>query len=309
MTAKQAAATDEVDTSTNEDVEDDADFEDDADNVGFEAGEEVESKFGEDESKGKPASNSKDKADTDDEEVDESESEDEAADDEESTEDDESDQDESTEEDEAADDAESEDKADDKAGDKSTLSPEEIKRHNDEMAKARIAERKANQKAAKAKQEADDATIERYLREAGDDDIELERRKLNVEAFKLTEAKVAHNAEKLETGLQKAVATIPLFRTGDKAALDELYAAVDDFERMFVKKDAEGRPLEILSDVTTFLQAKAKSIERLQASGARQQGKSKSKQKSKTTTLPVKAPAKKKADEGMDAFDEEAARP
>lgn len=301
--ADKTAAADKVDTSTNGDEDDSANLEDFGDE-GFESGEEVPDKTLDSKGKVVPASTDDEDESSDDSEDDESESDDKTE--EESTQDDESDQDKSTEEDDAE---ESTDSADDKSDEKTSLSADEQKRHNDEMARNRIAERTAKDKAVKAQKDADEATIERYLREAGDDDMELEKRKLNVEAFRLGQDRKSVNEEKLQTGLEKAVANIPLFQTGDKAALDELYAAADDFERMYVKKDKDGRPIEILGDINQFLQSKAKSIQKLQASGARQQDKDKSRQKSKTTALPVKAPAKKKSDEGIDAFDEEAKRP
>lgn len=233
---------------------------------------------------------------------------------------DEESEDDSTEEDEetetadkAADDDSEEEVADDSKDDKSeeaksTLTPEEQKRHNDEMAKARIAEKNARDAAAKATKQAQEATIERYLREAGDDELELERRQLNVEQFRLQEEKIEVNQEKLSAGIDRAVATIPLFKTGSPAVKEELAKSLDDFERMYVKKNDKGQPIEVLGNVVEFLQAKADSIMRLTGDGATQQDKSKKKQQSRTITPPVKAPKKAKADEMSDGFDEEAKR-
>lgn len=189
-----------------------------------------------------------------------------------------------------------------------TLTAEEQKRHNDEMAKARIAERDARQAAQKAEKDAQEATIERYLRDAGDDELELERRQLNVENFRINEERISLNEERLQTGIERAVASIPLFRNGSKAVQEELAASMDDFERMYVIKDDNGRPKEVKADVVQYLQAKAASIERIQATGAQQQDKSKKKQQSRTTTPPVRAPKKAKEDPAMAGFKEEASR-
>jgi len=173
---------------------------------------------------------------------------------------------------------------------------------------ARIAEREAREKARQAEQAAEEATIERYLREAGDDEAELDRRKLNVEAYRVQQEKIQVNQERLQAGIDKAVATIDLFRTGSPEVQEELAASLDDFERMYVRKDEQGRPIEVLGNVYDYLQTKAASIKRMQATGATQQERSKSKQKSKTITPPQRAPKKKKSDPEMDAFDEEANR-
>lgn len=293
MAEKQVA-----DTSTNED----ADFENADDNVGF----------------GDVEDNAPDKAaaadtETKDESVAADKSEDTGS---ESEEDAES-EDDSTEEDasgaeevkeKTTEEETDEDSTDENAGDTSTLSPEEQKRHNDEMAKARIREREAREEAAKAEKDAQEATIERYLREAGDDEAELERRKLNVEAWRIQQEKVEVNRDRLSAGIEKAVANIPLFRTGSKEIQEELAASLDDFERMYVVKDDQGRPTQVLGDVYTFLQNKANSIARIQATGATQQERDKSKQKSKTITPPKRAPRKAKVDEGVEAFEAEAAR-
>lgn len=191
-----------------------------------------------------------------------------------------------------------------------TLTEEELdrKRHNDEMAKARIAEKRAKEEKLAAEKKLEDATIERYLRDAGEDQAELERRQLNVKAYRVQQEAIRVNEDKLEAGIQRAVAQIPLFRQGSKAVQEELAASLDDFERMYVRKDDSGRPVEVLGNVFDFLQTKANSIERLRSDGATRQVKSKTKQKSKTITPPVRAPKKAKEDPAMAGFDEEANR-
>lgn len=220
--------------------------------------------------------------------------------------DDTEDSDSSEEEDDDSEDA-SQDEDSDAAKEKTALEAEK-KRHNDEMAKARIAEAKAKRAAEEARKAAEDATIERYLADAGDDADERQRRENNVEQYRIREEKISLNQERLETGIEKAIAKIPLFQTGSPEVQEELARSLDDFERMYVRKDANGRPLEVHHNVFEYLQAKADSIERLTGLGARQQVTSKTKQKTRVDTPPVRAPKKAKADPGLDAFDEEANR-
>jgi hypothetical protein len=290
-----------ADTSTTED----ADFENADDNVGFE---DVEDNAPD---KGAAADDKSetedDSAATDDSEDTGSDSEEDAESDEDSTDEGDSSAEEvkeTTTEEENTDDS----KSDEKTGDTSTLSPEEQKRHNDEMAQARIREREAKTRADKAEADAQEATIERYLREAGEDETELERRKLNVDAWRINQEKIVVNRDRLSAGIEKAVANIPLFRSGSKEIQEELAASLDDFERMYVVKDDKGRPTQVLGDVYTFLQNKATSIQRIQATGATQQQRDKSKQQSRTITAPKRAPKKAKVDEGIAAFEAEAAR-
>lgn len=220
---------------------------------------------------------------------------------------DKADDDAETEEEVETDEDGSTDKKEDGKKDTAT-SEEERKRHNDEMAKARIAERDARQAKVEAEKKLEDATIERYLRDAGDDAAELEKRQLSVKAYRVQQEAIRVNEDKLEAGIQRAVAQIPLFAKGSKAVQEELASSLDDFERMYVRKDEQGRPVEVLGNVFDFLQNKASSIERIRSDGATRQGKSKSKQKSKTITPPTRAPKKPKEDAVMAGFDDEAAR-
>lgn len=184
----------------------------------------------------------------------------------------------------------------------------ENKRLNDEMAKARIAERKARQEAETLRKKNEEATIERYLEDAGDDEIERERRELNVEGYRQREERIVITNERIQTGIEKAVASIDLFRTGSPAVQEELAASLDDYERMYVTKDKEGRAISATADVYQFLQAKAESIRRLTGAGARQQEDSKTKEQSRTFTPPVRPQKVAKADPEMEGFDEEANR-
>lgn len=272
--------------------------------AGWDEGEEVEEKLFEDEG-GKKLPAKSDKTDDSDDE-DDSDEEEADADADDAAEDDQD----SADADESDDDAEEEDDTEDSDDDssKDALTEEERKAHNDAMAKARIAEREARDRTRQAEKQAQDATIERYLAEAGDDEAEQERRQLNVDAWRVKEERISVNQDRLQAGIERAVASIDLFKTGSPAVQEELAKSLDDFEKLHVQMDDKGRPLAVNADVVQFLQAKAESIKRLQGDGAVKQEKSKSKEKSRTLTPPSRAPKKAKADPVVDGFDEEAKR-
>lgn len=180
----------------------------------------------------------------------------------------------------------------------------ERKRLNDEMAKRRIAERELRETQKQIEQE----NLQRYLDEAQDDEIEYARRQNQIEAFNIQQEKIQLNHDRLQNAIDKAVATIDLFQNGTPEIKEELAASLDDFERMYVKYDDNGNPLEVKGDVYQYLQKKADSIKRLTGVGARQQIKDKSKTTARTQTPPSRAPKEAKPDPDIDGFDEEANR-
>ena len=210
-----------------------------------------------------------------------------------------------SEEESDVDDGEEADEAE--SSDEQQPSPEDIKRHNDEMAKARIAEREARREAEALRKQQEEANIEQYLREAADDADELRQRQHDVEQYRLKQERIDLNTEKLQTNLQRAVADIDLFKTGTEAVRNRLLRAVDQFEATNIAKDEQGRPVEIRGDIYQYLQDEANSIRELLGDGARQQVKEKSKQKARTMTKPGNAPKKAKVDPDLEAFDAEAA--
>lgn len=286
--------------STEEDVKDNLE---DFDDVDWSEGEEVPDKFS------GPKKDDSAATDSDDQDQEEKSKEDESA--EEKTKESESEDDKSEEEK-----TEEESTEDDKTSDDGTSSEDDRKRHNDEMAKERIARKKAEAEAATVRREKQESDIEKYLEEAGDDEIEREKREVNVQAFRVREEKIELNQQRIETGIDKALSTIDLFKSGNKDIQEELAASLDVFEAMFIEKDKLGRPGEIKidpktgkpADVYQYLQAKAESIKRLTGVGARQQEKQKGAEKSRTVTTPVRAPKAPKVDADVEAFDEEAAR-
>lgn len=278
------------------------------DDTTWDDGEEVESRF-----------EAKDEDDS--EATDEDEAEVEDSEDDGESEDDADDADSEEADDESADDDEndqdSEDSDDEDGADTTDATLEaERKRHNDEMAQARIAEKKARDALEAERKQREEASIEDYLKEAGDDDNERKRRENNVEQYRIQEDRVALNDEKLRAGIERAVVQVELFRTGSDAIKEELASALDDFEQKFVVFDKNNRPLQIKidpetgkqADVVTYLQRKADRIKRLTGDSAEKKAKSKKKESSRTLTPPTRAPKKAKVDADLESFDEEARR-
>jgi hypothetical protein len=198
--------------------------------------------------------------------------------------------------------------AEPEAKEEDTDSEAERKRYNDEMAKRRIAEREAREQARQAQQTLEAERLQNYLAEAGNDEEEYNRRQLDVEAYRLQQQKAELNAERLQVGIDKAIANIDLFRTGSPAVKEELLNALDDFERYNVTKDKAGNYLEVKGDVYQYLTRKAESIKRLTQEGAVSEAKTKQNVKAKTLQVPSRTPKPAKVDPDVDAFDEEANR-
>jgi hypothetical protein len=184
----------------------------------------------------------------------------------------------------------------------------ERKRFNDEMAKRRIAEREARLQAKQAQETLEKERLDRYLAEAEDDDALYAQRQTEIERFQLSKEKAAITAEKLEVGIDKAITTIDMFRTGTQVQKDALLESLDEFEQMYVVKEQKGNLLEVKANVTEFLQKKADTIKRLTQSGAATEAKTKQQVKARTVAPPSRAPKQAKADPDLEAFDEMANR-
>lgn len=165
-------------------------------------------------------------------------------------------------------------------------------------AKVAFEQREAVRRAEQTKAQQD------YLEQA-EDDKDLALRQLQIDAYN---NRVEISTAKLQTGIDKAVASIDLFRDGSPEVKEELANSLDDFERMYVKRDRNGNPIEVRADVYQYLQSKADSIARLTNIGARQQTKSKANEKSRTLNKPSRVPKEGKVDPELAAFDEEANR-
>lgn len=179
-------------------------------------------------------------------------------------------------------------------------SEEDTASEEDKTATAReaFAKREAQRQVEKTKAQQD------YL-EGAEDDKDLALRQLQIDAYN---NRIEGNNNKLQNGIDRAVAAIDLFREGSPEVKQELTNSLDDFERMFVKRDQNGDPVEVTGDVYQYLQSKADSIRRLTGIGARQQETNKAKQKARTLTPPAKTPKAPAKDPDMEAFDEEANR-
>lgn len=175
---------------------------------------------------------------------------------------------------------------------KPTNSEEDRKRHNAEMAQRRIAEREARQQELQTRQQ-------QYLQDA-EDDKDLALRQLQVDAYN---NRVDFNKSKLETGVDKAIASIDLFTKGTDEQKEYLAQSLDDFERMFVTYDEMGNPIDVRGNVEQFLQERAETARRLAGVGARTQTKAKATQSSKTLTPPSRAPKEPKVDSDLTDFD------
>lgn len=197
-------------------------------------------------------------------------------------------------EDETEDEAEAEPDVEEK---EVNTTSEDVKKHNAEMAARRIAEKQAREQAKLAQQQ-------EYLQEA-EDDKDLALRQLQIEAYN---NRVDRNRSVLDSGIEKAVASIELFRDGSPEVKEELARRLEDFEAKYVKYDSNGDPIQVKGDVYAYLTNEADSIRRILSSGARQQVKAKTKAKARTETLPSRAPKEPKIDPDLAAFDEEVAK-
>lgn len=147
-------------------------------------------------------------------------------------------------------------------------------------------------------------TQNKYLNEA-ENDTDLAVRQLQIDAYT---NRVDGNRSKLETGIDRAVADIKLFREGTPEQQEELIRRLDDFEEMFVRKDANGDPIEIAGDVYQYLQKEATAIEKLSRVGEVKGKKSAAQTKARTFVPPSSKPVEKKSDPDLDDFDSEIAR-
>lgn len=266
--ANDTAVEETVDTSTNEEAQDTG-VELEEDNTSFEDIEDTdETEDLEDEDTDTEPLDTEEESEEDEEQSEESEDKEESDDTEESS-------DEETKEDD-------------------TPSKDDVKKHNQEMAARRIAEKQARE-AAKAEQQ------QKYLEQA-EDDKDLALRQLQVDAYN---NRVERNKDKLETGIERAVASIELFRTGSPEVKEELARRLEDFEAKYVHYDSNDEPVRVEGDVYEYLQKEADSIQRILNTGVRQQVKAKDKAKARTEPIPSKTPKEPKVDPDLAAFDEE----
>lgn len=211
---------------------------------------------------------------------------------------------ESDEESEESEDEDDSSESKDEGGD---TDPEaERKRFNDEMAKRRIAEREAREAEHRAKEALEAERIKQYLADAEGDPEEVAKRQLEIESYRLQQERAQMNAERLQIGIDKALAneTVSKILNGaSDAAKNELLSTLDDFERYQVVKDKQGNPIRVDGDVYQTLVKKAESIRQLTQAGAVQEAKTKEKARARTITPPTRAPKESPVDPELEAFD------
>lgn len=196
------------------------------------------------------------------------------------------------------------DTASDDAGNEAEDDTEAQKRRNAEYAQQRIAERAERQRQREVQEATENVRLEQYLKEAEGDEAELTIRQAEVERLLLQREKVTMNEERLRLGIDRAIGSIDLFRTGSPEVKEELTNAVDDFIAMHVQLDNNGNPVAINGDISEFLQKKADSIRRIQGVGVRQAVKDKQATKARTVTVPSRTPKEPKVDSDLKDFDD-----
>ena len=222
---------------------------------------------------------------------------DELDDDDDESESDESEEEEAVTESEAESEEESVSDEDEEQSGEDTTSDEDRKRAAQEAYKEREARRREMEQAKMEQQQ-------EYL-DAAEDAKDLALRQLQVDAYN---NRVEKNLNKIENGLDKAIANIDLFQSKDPVVRESLAKAYDNFLALNVVIDANGDPVDVKGDVFQYLQEEAESIRRLTGIGARQEAKDKQLTKAKATPLPTKAPKESKTDPYTEAFEEELKR-
>lgn len=163
--------------------------------------------------------------------------------------------------------------------------------------------REAERKLREEREAREKQDLDRYLKDAEDDEAEYAKRQGEVERHLIAKERVALNREKLDISIQKFTAGNDLIKSGDKVVLEAFAEALDDFEAMYVVKDEHGNPLEIKADVYQYLQKKSDSIQKLTGIGARKQAKQKTNEKSRTVARPTRTPKEPAKDSDLDDFE------
>lgn len=179
----------------------------------------------------------------------------------------------------------------------------ERKRFNAEMARQRIAEKKAKEEARQAQEALQAERLQNYLSEAEDDADEYDRRAKEIETLRLQQERASINAERLQLGVEKALVNIDLFRTGSEVVKNQLLNALDEFEATMVVKDQQGNPVEVKGDVYQYLVKRANEIRELTQAGAVQEAKTKEQAKARVITPPSRTPKAPKVDKDLEDFD------
>lgn len=191
----------------------------------------------------------------------------------------------------------------------SEQSEEEVKpekgKPDPKLAKEAALRREAERKLREAEQKREAETIERYLAEAEDDEMELAKRERDVNNYLLTKERSAVLADKLEVSVQKAAIDLGI-KDMDDATKQFVGRRLAEFEATRVIKDQNGNIVQVNGDVYQYLTEELGSIQAFRSSGAREQTKKKAKEKAAVIPKPTRTPKEKPVDDDMAAFDEEA---
>lgn len=191
----------------------------------------------------------------------------------------------------------------------------ERQRQNQEAAARRVAEKQAREQAKQQAQneQLDQAWNKAYTdaEQAGFD--EAQARQFAAQAMTAQqlinanyENRVMQVTNQVTGDLNQAVASIPEFRSDNPIVREAMLAAVDNFEAMYVQKDQNGDPVQVVGDLQTFLQTEAQRIRQLTGLGASQQNDAKQEQKKRSMRTPSRTPRQPKVDPDLAAFDAEA---
>jgi hypothetical protein len=169
---------------------------------------------------------------------------------------------------------------------------------NTEAAQRRMADREQKRvETKKAEQQA-------YLDEATNAE-DLRIRRNEVDTYNNRVMLVENTLHSNINNLVASPGLTELFHHKDPDIREEMLEAVADYDRLYVKRDKNGDPLEDTGDMQQFLQKRATRIQRLTGIGAKRQQQDKSNQRKRVTTVPKRSPAKTKSDPMLDGFDEE----
>lgn len=164
--------------------------------------------------------------------------------------------------------------------------------------------REAERKLREAKQQQEEANLERYLDEAKDDDDLLRERQVEVKEYQLTRKNSEVLERSLEVDMKLAVAELGL-KGMDEATTNFVQRRLDEFENTRVIRDKNGLLLEVKGDVYQYLKEEMDSISQFKGIGAREQTKKKTVEKAMTIPKASRTPKEPARDTDVDDFNKE----
>lgn len=137
-----------------------------------------------------------------------------------------------------------------------------------------------------------------YIAEAEDEQAEA-LRMLQVEAYN---NRVDRNINALQSGFEKAISSIDVFKDPTPEVQEYLNDAIDEFEARFVTIDQNGNPTEVKGNIQQFLNKKAELASKLTQTGARQEKVASAKSSAATIAPPASTPKPPKVDPIMEGL-------